>query len=207
MPYRKYLRAINNKFGFLATWLPNQKIALGDIGTFEKGVFRRHESLAGLGHDLEEDTSGVPIDFDHSSASSISFGFGAQVNGAASTVGNVQDAKAQIEFGESGSFVLRAAGCIEHSLVSRAALRRAVSSLRESGHWRDEWVVIDQLYIASSLTLVVCNSSSGALTLSASASAGAAQFDIARADLGVSASRWAGDLTKDYRTKLRGGLF
>jgi hypothetical protein len=196
MPYRRYLRAVNDKFGFLGTWLPNQKIALGDIGTLEKGVFRRHESLAALGYKLEEDSSDFPVDFDHSSASRIVFSAGGQVHGIVSGLGDGETASTRIEFSESGGFVLRATGCVDHGLASRAALQRAVFDARAKGIWRDDWVVIDRLYMADGLTIVVCNSSSGSLTLSASGSAGAGPFDIARADLGVSVSAWAGDITK-----------
>lgn len=217
MPYRRYLRAVNDKFGFLATWLPNQKITLGDIGTLEKGVFRRHDSLAALGYEIEEDSSGVAVDFDHSSASSIAFSAGGRADAGAPGLAGVEAASARIDFSESGGFVLRAAGCVEHSLASRAALERAIFDARANGIWRDDWVVVDGLYVADGLTIVVCSSSSGSVTLSAKAGAGVGPFDIARADLGVSVSAWTGDITKVVAaggltpmfsaTRLRTGFF
>lgn len=217
MPYRRYLRAVNDKFGFLATWLPNQKIALGDIGTLEKGKFRRQCSLLSLGYKLEEDSTGIPVDFDHSSASRIAFSAGGHAD--VGIPGAVEEAAAlaRIEFSESGGFVLRAVGCVEHGLASRADLQRAVFDARAKGVWLDDWVVIDELYTAESLTVVVCNSSSGSIALSASATAGAVPFDLARAGLGLSVSGSEGDITRVIAgagltpmfsaTRLRTGLF
>jgi hypothetical protein len=91
---------------------------------------------------------------------------------------------------------MRAIGCTEHSISSRAALRRAVVDSRRRGNWRDAWVVIDSLYVANGVTIVVCSSSRGSITLSALASLGAGSFDIARVDLGVAVSGCAGEITR-----------
>jgi hypothetical protein len=196
MPYRTYLRAVNERFGFLGTWLPGQHLSLGDIGTLDKGMFKRQDSLARFGYELEEEASDVPVDLDHSSGTTIGFSMGGEANASGLGSAGLGSAEARIQFGSAGAFVLRAVGCIEHALASSSALKRALRELHAKGIWEDDWVVIDRLFVADALTVLVCTSTSGAVKIAAKTNAQAGPFDIADAALELTTSAWEGDVTR-----------
>ena len=75
MVYRTYLDSMFQRFHFLATWMPNQHLELGDVGTIRKGAFERVTSLDNLRIPFSSVTGPTPMDLEHSSGDSVQVDF------------------------------------------------------------------------------------------------------------------------------------
>lgn len=193
MSLRAYLSAFHDSLGFLGTWLPNQRIAVGDVGTLKDGVFRRVTSLEQLEIPFKLLRGRALGDLEHSSGAGVSFGAGAGASGTP-TPGIQANGRASMKFEKSGGFYIRARGCAEELVADGKTLADAILERFQDGAWEKDWVVIDRVVRAESATIVVCAQAGGSLELSAAATTG--PFDLADAKLGIQAASWSGEMTR-----------
>src|SRR5262249_32893410 len=97
-PISRYLDGIHRELGHRATWLPDEKLKLGDLGVFDRGRFVLRSSLAQLN---------IKFAQRHGHGGELlSASAGSQLD--TSIDGRIADASASIKFGRAGSFVFLA---------------------------------------------------------------------------------------------------
>lgn len=145
MPARSYIRAIHSKFDYLANWLPNTGIAVGDVGVLTEGGFRKETSLKKLRLGFGKSRSRQSVTLEHTSGAEISVGGRAQVGDSQLTVG----------FGEAGGFVLAAKGCQVTSIADFDMLQAEILQSFLQGIWKPNWTLVDTVVTAERTTIIV----------------------------------------------------
>jgi hypothetical protein len=68
---KQYAKEINERFGYLATWLPNVEMRVGDVGIIRDHIFERRTSLAELGIPVDVQLDPSAIDFEYTSSDAV----------------------------------------------------------------------------------------------------------------------------------------
>jgi hypothetical protein len=188
-----YQKGMFDKFGFLATWLPNAAIRLGDVGAMSGGKFQRVTSLGDLGITFQVRKGSQPIDLSHSSEEGVSINLSG--NAAADAGPAEANAGVAVVFGSKGSFVFQATGCVEHSIEDQAKLGRdVIAKFKSGGDWDPDWVVINTVVEAKCATVLVSSSSEGKVELTAKGNLPPNGLALANADAGLHLSSLQGDV-------------
>lgn len=184
--WEQYSKEMFNKFGYLATWTPGVQLALGDVGVMKDRLFTRITTLANLQIPFEERPDPSKEAQKHSSSGSVSITFKAA--GKAPQAGSVlseAEAGFSIDFKKSKATVYEAAGCVSPSISDQVSVGKRIQKLYEQGEWNKDWAVITELVIADSATVLVSNSSSSKIELSASGKVTAGTVSLADVNAGL----------------------
>lgn len=197
-PYKKYLSALDKKFGYVGSWLPGDGIRLGDVGFFKDQIWRHVTSLQQLGvTDLAVRLDDSPSPFTHTSENEVEVSVKAA--GEASThLPHLPQAKAGVGFtfkGE-GAFVFQIKDGYEDQLADIPALERAVRELFSQGRWDKSWHVVTQLVRTDNFTTILAESTSATVELSADAELQLGNIDISSAQLGLTLAHKSGKTTE-----------
>ncbi|AHG92545.1 hypothetical protein J421_5010 (plasmid) [Gemmatirosa kalamazoonensis] len=163
-PVRLYQKEMHDNMGFYATWLPGDRIEVGDAGVLEAGRFRKMATLRELGVDVAVEEAGAPQNVQYTATKGVRV-----ESSAGAAVATVGKAEVSIEFAASGAFVFHATGLQQWSIRDRVALEERVRSLAESGQWRDEWLLVEAVHAATRATVIVSEDSAAGLVIDASA--------------------------------------
>ena len=190
-PSTRYTNDVRERFGYYATWLPNIRIELGDVGAFDGVSFKRITSLTELKIPFARRLGLDRVDFTLTSSSGVSLDAKA---GVAVGVGDSGANKGQlaIQFGEQGAFVFRARQCRVDELGDRLGLGATVVELCRAGMWDADWRIVDTIVHAESATVIVSNSANASLSLSAASPLELSA--LANVDAGISVNAQAGDV-------------
>ncbi len=194
-----YVKGIYNRFTYLATWLPNSKLKLGDVGIQQGGSFKRMTSLKKLGVPFGVRVGEKPVDFAYTSQSGISTRTKLAGEAAAGTTLPLGKAGIIIEFSQQGAFLFQAAGCFVNEIEDRAELGDAIIELQSKEVWDPAWSVIDTVVEADHVTILVSNSDKASLELTAKTSV--AISTLADVDAGLTVNAQQGDIIRFLATK------
>jgi hypothetical protein len=166
--WTNYITELHQAFGYLfANWVPQQPIALGDYGRFQKGVFHRDGKLEDLGIKVQR---GAPDEaralYQYHSKNSSSAQLKLDASGKASGAGKAK-AGLEIKFADANSVFFNAAGCSLRTVTNISAIGDAVRGKLDEGTWEYDWVVVTSLIDAKSTTAIVSSSGNGAIVLNA----------------------------------------
>ena len=165
----QYTKEMFEKFGYMATWTPGVQLELGDVGVVKDRLFTRITSLANLGISFNKREDKTEELQKHASSGSVSIVFKAA--GKAPAVGSVltqAEAGFTIEFKKSKATVYEATGCVAPMIDDQVAVGKKILELYQKGEWNKDWAVITELVQAKSATVLISNSSSAKIELSAS---------------------------------------
>jgi hypothetical protein len=190
--WEQYAKEMFEKFGYLATWTPGVQLELGDVGVVKDRLFTRITSLKNLGIDFKTREDKTEETQKHSSSGSVSITFKAA--GKAPALGSVltqAEAGFSIEFKKSKATVYEAVGCVAPMIDDQLAVGKKVLEMYQQGNWNKDWAVITELVQARSATVLISNSSSAKIELSAGGtfSGGAASLADVNAQLQVAFSK------------------
>lgn len=188
----RYLKGMRDKFDHFATWLPDEKLQLGDIGALKNGRFYLKTTLERLKIRFAPRPGAAGGDWEHSSGSDVSVDFSAH---ASMAVPGAPSGGATVRFGHGGAFVFESIGCSTSVIENMAEVGNEVVLAWRSGEYEPSWVLIDRLVTARSATILISDSDSAEVELSASAPLGSMK-SLADASLGVTAKRWRGEVTR-----------
>jgi hypothetical protein len=164
----QYTKEMAEKFGYMATWTPGVQLELGDVGTVKDRLFTRITSLKNLGISFtvrEDKTEEIQK---HSSSGNVSILFKAA--GKAPALGSVltqAEAGFTIDFKKSKATVYEATGCVAPMIDDQIAVGKKIIELYQKGNWNENWAVVTELVQAKSSTVLISNSSSAKIELSA----------------------------------------
>jgi hypothetical protein len=154
-----YLNGIHRQLGYRATWLPDDKLKLGDLGVFDRGRFVLRSNLAELN---------IKFTQRHGHGSELlSASAGSQLDSAGDA--RIAGASARIAFGRAGSFVFEASKTRSDAIADMARVGQEILFAFRAGAYRKNWVVIDRLVAAHTTTVLIAHSDSAEVVLGATA--------------------------------------
>lgn len=181
-PSKAYAKQMAKKFGYYATWLPTSPLRLGDYGILSnKYIFVRVGNVADLGVEFSTRGDETPgsIDYQTSGAVSISVNVTADPNLPSAPI----KTKIGFSFSKKRSVVFKATGVRVTSIENQVALGAELLTLFPN-QWNKKHRVITELVEADTTTIIIANSKSSKLELSAEGDI-SGNIDIANASLGL----------------------
>jgi hypothetical protein len=167
---RTYTRELKDNLNYTATWLPNLKLSLGDVGVLSGNGFTYRTNLKNLGMPFTEGKPGASADYSHLSAGSVRRDI--KLAGKAPLLGSVlADADAGISFSFSSkeAIVFLASNCTIRVIADQEPLRKTILKAYEAGSWEEEYVVVTELVSAGATTIIISQGSEGRYELKAKA--------------------------------------
>lgn len=164
-PCGSYLKAIRERFSYSATWLPNAKVELGDVGIFDGEYFKKQTSLRELEITFDSRRSSASVDFKHSSKSGLTIHAKSSADltaGAAIPLGN---ATIKVAFSRAGAFLFHASGCVVHEIADIGRLGQQLLRLVKRGEWESSFSVVLNVVKSKSATILIANSRHSTLDL------------------------------------------
>ena len=201
-----YADNIWGRYKYYATWLPNSKMKLGDIGIMNKRKFERDTTLGkkGISFEIRQGTS--PLSFDTSAFATITAGVGASASGPPGEV------SIKVGFTKKGAFVFQANDCYVKEIEDIFQLESDIASLTQKNEiWKKEWVVIVSLVDAGVTTSLISETDSAEVEIKGKSSlnvpnlsniGGGCQFSIDKGSVSkVAAEKGLTPLFKIYRIR------
>ena len=185
-----YASQVRQHLGFFPTWPPGDAIALGDIGTLKKGLFRREGKLANIvsGLDIERNERPVKGLTTFRSSDCSSSGLHAEGTAPAAT-GVTANAKMTLTFGNAGGIAFDAANCTEQTIANLLAVREGIQAQRDN--WRAGFVLVTRVTVAASFLVVVAGQAGASVEVAGSADA-LGQWNLGKATISSAAGNQAG---------------
>jgi hypothetical protein len=183
----QYTDEMKDRFGYYAAWNPGTPFALGDIGVLRDNLFTRLSNVSELGFtfDIREDPTKTPLE--HSSRGSVSVT--TKLSGALAPQGSAltdADAGIIVEFSRENATLFKANNTTSPSILDAIKLGDQIIERYRQGRWNKKWVVITELVMAESATIIISNSANGKIELKANADVHVPSIDIADAALNFS---------------------
>ena len=187
---QQYMSELHDEFGFLATWTPGMRMALGDIGVVddEQG-FLRVTALEEFGIGFKDVPAGAGTEsFQYASAGGVEIAL--KLAGAVSPlVPNVpvDQAGLGVRFSRKHATVFRADGATQHRIANEVALAAEIASLIRDGRWDRDWSIVTHLVRAATTTALVARSAGSGVEFALSAGVQAGGLELLSADAGARA--------------------
>ena len=163
-PVKLYQQEMHDNLGFFPTWLPADRIEIGDVGILEAGRFRPITSLLELGIVGKVGTGAATQNVQYTSTQGTKI---ATAAGAAATA--LAKAEITVDFSREGAFVFHASRLQQQNLENRAAVGHEIVKVYKKGKWKKEWLIVEALQTAERATIIVSEDSSAGLVLVANA--------------------------------------
>lgn len=192
--FRRYLDGVHDKFGYLATWLPDEALRLGDVGELQGLRFYPRTTLSALGISFQSRCGQGKADWDHTSGRDVSI----EVAGnavSASTGVTPAGGGAVVRLASRGAFAFQALACRTEAIEDMAHVASEVIYAYRAGAFPKDWVVIDRLVSAKGLALIISDSKTARVELTGTTAVGV-MHSLADAQLGVQVHKWEGEVTK-----------
>jgi hypothetical protein len=196
-----YVKEIFKKFGYIANWLPNSPIKVGDVGIMEGYYFKRQGSLKELNLNFETREEQISVNFSYSLKADITI----ESDGSAKIYDKAATAALKIGFNAAGSFVFETTGCKITEIENKISLGKEIKKRFKDGAWDSKWVVIDSIVSADVSTIIVSNSENSELRLSASADV--SKVNLTDASMNLKIKSQSGEITKFIADKTLFPLF
>ena len=182
-PQKQYTKEMKSHFGYYAAWTPGSPRELGHIGVLDGNVFTHVSDLQSrLGAMPATTQDPTTEDLDYQSSGSVTTT--AKLSGAATPTGSILtqlDAGIIVEFSRQNATLFRALNCTTTYIADTISLGQQVLDLYRAGKWNKQWVIITELVVAESATILISESRSAKIELKATANLDAPQLDIADA--------------------------
>lgn len=180
-----YAQEIHGKLGgFLATWLPNMPVAVGDVGTVDDGVFTKIGTLKDFGIAFEAAPPGPEVNLDYASEGAVEITSGAA--GDAPIPGTVPanvSADIAVSFKRANAVLFQAAKCRTITTANLMQVSDRIIALSEAGEWPKNQVVVTDVVRCAALTVLISSSENAHITLRAKGDLGTAQLKLASLDV------------------------
>ena len=162
-----YIKTLYDKYKFLATWLPNDTISIGDYGIISNNLFQKMGSLKDFNIQFNEIRSDSPVDLSLHYETNIEYTNNLSVKTNLPEVLKIGNGKANFKFGKEGAFTFDALECYTYNMDSRGIVGEKIKEIykTEKGKWNKKWYVIDRLIKVKSATILVSNTNQSSLEL------------------------------------------
>lgn len=197
-PEELYVNGIKKHFrNYFATWLPDEKLKLGDLGILNNNIFIRTnnilDSSLGFQFTVREDLDPSPIDVVSESGVSIVVKAAGEVSQFMPNI-PVADAGVAIEFASQGAFILKSPGVYQPSIENIEKLKADVLDAYRHGCWDKKWAVVVRLVKAPKATVIVSKSSRSKVEFTAQGDLSTGLIDLGNSNLTFAMRAQSGDL-------------
>jgi len=173
MLHKTYRAELYSALGYLATWLPNSGLQLGDlvVAAGDSGLVRvghiRHHGLSFTPH-----SGSTRATYEYASSGAVSVF--TKIAGQAVPGSSLADAEAGlvVKFSRTNAIVFEASGCSSTSIADLASLGRAIEKRYAAGKWDRKWMLVTELVKAQGATIIIAGSQSAQADLKASGTVG-----------------------------------
>ena len=176
--------------GYYAVWEPGVKIQLGDIGVLNNYVFTQIGSVliepCNLIFTVREGINPIHKAM-YVSEGSVNWSIlgDAQVAPMNVVLNNI-GAGVALEFSKEKSTFFEALNIKHHTIENKIVLGNSILALYKKGIWKKQWVVVTEVSVAGSATILISQTAGAKVEIKASASIGAAGISLADPSLGLS---------------------
>ncbi|WP_103070543.1 hypothetical protein [Aquimarina sediminis] len=188
---RKYTRELYRQFKYLATWLPGTPLALGDIGLMRGREFTKIGNLSDdkfkVDFDIEYDKTPSSISHSSKGAVTLTAKLSGTVSPSYSTLTDL-DAGFNVSFSKENAILFKANGTYNHSIKDQIKLGDTILDLYKNGKWDKDYVIITELVVADSSTILISSEKNGAIDIRANGNIGTSALDIADGSLELGAT-------------------
>ena len=194
---KQYTNEMKKKFGYYATWNPGLPLELGDIGTFDGNVFTHRSNLSekGIEFEIREDNSRSELEHNSNGSVAITNKLAGKIPPPGSVLADV-DAGIIVEFSKENATVFKANNTTTPTIKDKDKVGDQVLELYNEGKWKKEWMVITELIVAESATVIISKKSNSKIELKANANIKLPALDIADAKFEFSSAFARGLETK-----------
>jgi hypothetical protein len=195
--YEQYIEELHDKYGYLAAWLPNTKLRLGDVGILKRDRFEFTTTLNDLGIPFNTRDIGEVADYQYvsSDGANIEFHAGADATAVGAAIGK-SAGKVTVLFKRANAVVFIAAGCKTTLIEQQDILGKEVLTRYQSGSWPRERVVITELVTAESATVLVSATDSAKADFSAESNIAPHGLSLADSSAGLQIASSSGVATQ-----------
>jgi hypothetical protein len=171
-PYRRYIKEIHDRFGFWATWLPNEAIQLGDVGPLVNLRFQRVTNLQNQGIAFNVEPPGNSAEFQYASSNSVTIQVKAK--GELPLAGSVlaqTDAGISVSFANKNATMFLATKCRVSSIAKQDDLAKTIIQRAEHGDWPREHLVVTSVVQSDASVILISSGDSGKVEFAVAGSA------------------------------------
>ncbi|HET7149473.1 MAG TPA: hypothetical protein VFI73_13360 [Candidatus Nitrosopolaris sp.] len=164
----QYTKEIQEQLKYTATWLPNVRISLGDVGTLQDHEFHPQGNLSDFGIAFETSEGTGQAEFDYASKDGVSVQV--KLVGEAPPLGSTlaqADAGVTIKFGRENAVLFRATRCTSSRIRNINALGRTIIEKSSNNDWQKELAVVTQVISAEGTTIIISHGNNSQIELSA----------------------------------------
>jgi hypothetical protein len=189
-PVRLYQTEIHTNLGFFPTWLPGDKIEIGDIGVLSGGQFRKMASLIELGipFEVNKGTARQYVQYTSSQGTKLT-------TTASGATAGLATSEIAIEFSKEGAFVFHASRLQALEMANRVAVSDALLKVHMNGKWNTDWLLVDTVHSSECATIIIAQESSAMLILGISAEHPIASVLLADPSVSLSVKSTRGKIT------------
>jgi hypothetical protein len=164
----QYMNEMHDSFHCFASWLPGIPLQIGDIGELKHNEFTYVSNLQNKGIPFTVRTDPSPGVLEHRSGGNVTMET-KQVGEAAIPQFNLYygDAGVIIRFGSKKGIVFEATGVKHLFIEDISSVDTAIAEAHKRGKWKDRWVVISDLVIADSATILIAQGKGATVALKA----------------------------------------
>lgn len=179
---KRYARELRKETNYSPTWLPIVRVSPGDVGRMANYQYDHVANLADYGISFTVEAGTFPGDFTYSSKNSVTKRV--KLSGQAPVIGSVlttADAGVSLSFSRTDAVILEALGCRSSRIRNLSALGDQILARFEAGTWADDLVVVTEVIVAESATILFSSSADASIDLLAKGKLQAATFNLADA--------------------------
>ncbi len=162
-----YMEEMHQRFGYLATWLPNTPVRLGDIGILRRDRFEYVTTLADLNIQYTSTSASQAVDLEYTSSGSVELEFSSAASG--DTGAGHYGGSVHLRFLRENAVLFAASCCAPVQLSNTHEVGKAVLEKYQAGTWDRNWTVVTEVIDAGASTILISEQASGELTLVANA--------------------------------------
>lgn len=164
----QYMNEMHDSFHCFATWFPGIPLQIGDIGELKHNEFTYVSNLQNKGVDFTVRTDPSTGGLEHRSGGSVTMET-KRVGEAAIPQFNIYygDAGVIIRFGSKKGVVFEADGVKHLFIEDVSSVDSAIAEAHKRGEWNNKWVVISDLVIADSATILIAQGKGATVALKA----------------------------------------
>ncbi len=197
-PSKFYMRHMNQKTKYRATWVPNKRLEIGQVGKIDKaGVFSVFTSLGKEGIPVAISSDEASGDFDYTSNDTVTIQpkLQGEIPLAGSPFAEIE-AGFSIDFKSDKSVVFQIGGVKTYQLTNLWEIEQQILQRYASGAWDKDLLIIAELIEAAGGTIIISNSSDAGIDLKAKTGIGTGKLSLTDVSLGLTVARQRGSIIK-----------
>lgn len=183
--HEQYTEEMHRQFGYFASWLPSNRLELGDVGTLRRDRFDKITSLARLGVRFQVGTADEPVDLEYSSAGQVDVSVNANAHLDTGPVAK-PSATITVTFNRANATLFQAARCTVESVLDLSTLEEQLCRLKRAESWSLDYVVVTELVRTGPAAILISNQKGAKVEFQVDAGVlGGDSLQVAKASVGL----------------------